>query len=176
MDEPKRLRGRPAGSKNKPKPPPSLIPDRLVPPSKIAKADYRYADPATLVARQFALVDWAQQALRNEVTAYEAGVFVDAKTIGKLVDLSNAITRNIESLKKYSELADEIKDRMTPEELLEAALKKVEGQDLATLNYAIKRLRAYRERLAPVNRGEEAHIGGSVERTATDAIASLDDE
>ena len=58
--------------------------------------------------------------------------------------------RTIDALKKSSDLAEELARRMTPAQLLEAALRKVEGQDLATLTYAIKRLCAYREKLAPV--------------------------
>lgn len=174
----KRKRGRPAGSKNKPKREPApLFPprdfERLCPPGTVPKADYRYADPATLVARQFSLIDWAQQALRNRMMQYEAGVHVDDRDIKQITELSNSLARNLEGLKKHSDLADEMKNRMSPEELFEAALKKIEGQDLPTLRNVIRRLRFYASKMAPESPEDKMALG---DVRATDAIASLGDD
>jgi hypothetical protein len=175
---PRRKPGRPAGSKNRLPPPRQPIDlARLVPPANADIRDYRHADPVALIDRQFAIIDWAQQALRNEVTAQgfaNKGESIDSGSIKKIMDLSNALARNIEALKKHQDMAEELAKRMTPEDLLEAALKKLEGQDLRILNYAIKRLRAYRETMAPVNGVERMAIG--YEEKATDAIASLESE
>ena len=92
----------------------------------------------------------AQQAMRNEMkrSMQAKGEWISADDIGKLEKLSTAIIRAIEALKRSSDLASELSSRLTAEQLLEAAIKKVEAQDLATLNYAIRRLRAHRDRTA----------------------------
>lgn len=148
----------------------------LVPPSTKPLEDIRTVDPDTIVARQLTMLDWAQQAMRNEMKrAMQAkGQWIVAEDISKLEKLSMAIVRAIEALKRSSDLASEMAARMSPEQLLEAAIKKIEGQDLATLNYAIKRLRAHRERLAPVGGLDKIQMGEPA--TATAAIAELVDE
>lgn len=174
----KRGRGRPIGSKNKPRPelPEPVASVRLVPPMNHQIQDYRHADPLAMIDRQFSIIDWAQQALRNEMTGGFAAkgehVSIDVR---KITELSNALARNVEALKKAQDVMEELAKRMSPEQLLEAAIRKLEGQDLKTLNHAIKRLRAHRERLAPVTGGnaERAQIGSADEEKATDAIASL---
>lgn len=167
MDTEPRKRGRPPGVRNKPA-------VRLVPPATIVGEDYRHADADAIVSRQLAMLDWAQQAMRNEMKRAMGGkgVNVSLEDIQKLEKLSNAVVRAIDALKKSSDLADELASRLTPEQLLEAAIKKVEGQDLATLNYAIKRLRAHRERLAPVDGISKIQMGEAA-GTAIDAIAGL---
>lgn len=113
------------------------------------------------------MLDWAQQATRNEMLrAYQSkGVTIDLKDIERLESLSNAIVRTIDALKKSSDLADELSKRMTGEQLLEAAIKKIEGQGEKTIKYAIKRLRAYVETLAPITGGDLVIMG---ERTPSD--------
>jgi hypothetical protein len=164
-DQPKR-RGRPPGSRNKPK-------DRLVPPSTKPLEDIVPVDPDSLVARQLTLLNWAQISLRNEMKkAMQAkGEWISAEDIEKLTDLSQALIRTIDALKKSADLAAELASRMTAEQLLEAAIRKIEGQDVATLNYAIKRLRAHRERIAPVGGMDKIQMGEPA--TATAAIAEL---
>jgi hypothetical protein len=122
------------------------------------------------------MLDWAQQAMRNEMKrAMQAkGQWISSDDIAKLEKLSMAIVRAIEALKRSSELADELAARLNAEQLLEAAIRKIEGQDLATLNYAIKRLRAHRERLAPVGGFDKIQMGEPA--TATAAIAELAEE
>lgn len=129
------------------------------------------------------MLDWAQQACRNEMqrAMQGKGLHVDISDVKKLESLSNAIVRSIDALKKSSDLADELSKRLTPEQLMEAALKKIEGQDLATLNYAIKRLRAHRERLAPTTVHDRRQLGELATATTPavtgrSAIAALEDD
>ncbi len=170
---PKRKRGRPVGSKNKK--------DALLPPSRMAAAspgvgeDFRHSDISTIIARQFSMLDLAQQAVRNWMLAGAAsadGLHVGEGDLAKLEKLSNAIVRAVDGLKKSSDVADEMSKRMSPEQLLEAACQKLEAQDLPTLRYFIKRLKAYSERLE-LELPEKVALPTD---KATDAIASLGDE
>lgn len=167
MDTEPRKRGRPPGSRNRPKVP------RLVPPSTVALEDYRYCDPEALVARQLSMLDWAQQAMRNEMKRAmgETGEWVTFEDVQKLEKLSNSIVRAIEALKRSTDIASELAARLTPEQLLEAAIKKIEGQDLATIDHAIKRLRKHRELLAPKDGYAIISQGGKA--TAAEMIAGL---
>lgn len=165
MEEAKK-RGRPPGSRNK---------GRLVPRSDEPLADYRHADLDAIIDRQFTLLDWAQQALRNEMSRGfgEKGEHISSADVGKLSDLSNALVRACDALKKHNDIADELEKRLSGGKLLEAALRKIEGQDLATVRYAIKRLRAYLETMTPDKR---EHDRGPAPTVASSAIASLDDD
>lgn len=164
MEEAK-LRGRPKGSRNK---------EREVPPGQKPMADYRHADPDSLVSRQLGLIDWAQQALRNQLKTegLRPGSLCTVADVSMIEKLSSSLVRAIDALKKSADVAEEMASRMSPEQLMEAALAKIEGQDLPTLNYAIRRLRAHRDRLAPVT-GADAVQLGDVTIPATDSIASL---
>lgn len=139
-----------------------------------------------MLSRQLSLISWQQQALRIKMfggVKSPEQALDDIRRGGKttypedtkeLLDLSNALTRCMEGMKKHSDLASELASRMSAEDLLEAAIQKLEGQSLATLNYAIKRLRAKRESLAPVGGLERFAIGREAEdEKATTAIASL---
>lgn len=132
-----------------------------------------------MVERQAALIDWAQQAIRNEMNRAlgNKGTFIDERDVKKLSELSNALVRCLEAIKKADDLEELIKNRLSGEQLLELALAKIEGQDLPTLNYCIKRLRAHRERIAPVAGLDKMQMGERklepAEQTATDAIAEL---
>jgi len=160
--------------------------DRLVPPTASKHDDFAHADPATMLSRQLSLISWQQQALRIKMfggvkTAEQAlddvrkgGKITYPEDTKELLDLSNALTRCMEGMKKHSDLANELASRMSAEDLLEAAIAKLEGQSLPTLNYAIKRLKAKRESLAPVHGRERVSIGPKDEdEKATSAIASL---
>lgn len=175
--EPKK-RGRPAGSKNKP----ALVrPEdeaRLVPPSSTPKADYQHPDPDALVSRMLSLLDWQMQALRNEMTrAYQSkGVSIDVKDIERLEKLSNTLVRSINALKQSHELAEELAKSWTPEQFLERAALKIEGQDAATLRYYIKRFRAHLEKISPSTAQDRQQMGEPAKlRTGADAIAALED-
>lgn len=146
-----------------------------VPPSSTPLNDYRHADPAAIVSRQLTLLDWAQQAMRNEMQRAmgQKGSWIGREDVDKLEKLSNGIVRAITALQKMADLTDELARRMTPEQLLEAALRKVEGQDLATIRYAIKRLRAYHNEVGIKGGAATAQQGGPM--TAAESIAGLDD-
>lgn len=196
--EPKRGRGRPKGSKNKN--PYVRTTDytrgesmtgggpREVPPTASMQQDFAHADPATMLSRQLSMISWQQQALRikmmggvkSDETALKdircGGKITYAEDTKELLDLSNALVRAIDGMKKHSDMANELAQRMTAEQLLELAIAKIEGQSLPTISYAIKRLRAKREALGPVGGLERHSIGYTEDSKATDAIASLLDE
>ncbi len=165
MQDEKR-RGRPPGARNKPKVPSPTLPNTA----------YHHADPSTMIARNLALIDRVQIGLQNEwdkAFAKDPGrFFATREEVQQLQALANALVRTIEALKKSSDLADELAKRMTPQQLLEAAVRKLEGQDAATIRYFIKRLRASLELLGPVTERQDVVMG----MTATDAIASLDED
>lgn len=171
VDTEKPRRGRPPGRRNRP------VLDRpiLTPPSTEPMRDYAHADIETIISRQLSMIDWAQQALRNEMMrAYQAkGVSIGAPDLQKLETLSNTIVRTVTGLKASSDLAQEIAKRLSPSQLLEAALAKVEAQDRATLKAAIKRLRGYLEKLGPVSFQDRQAMK---EVTSGGAIASLDED
>jgi hypothetical protein len=150
--------GRPKGSKNK------RVAGIGPPNPNRPLADYDHADPETLIARQFSIIDTAQQWLKAEMEAVARG---ESETVGfdvrRIHELAQALARTLESLKKSADLADEMAKRLSPQQLLEAAIKKLEAQDLATIEYAIKRLRDVRRDVAP----EASDV------RATDAIAEL---
>ena len=158
---PKRPRGRPPGSPNRPKF------RRPVDPTDETPGAYLHADPETLIARQFAMVEWAQDSLR--ANALKDGS-VDAVSMEKV---TNSLVRAIDALRRYSQMADALSERMTAEQLLEAAVKKVEAQDAASIRYTIKRLRAHLERIGAQPDSQALRDAGA---TALDAINSLGDE
>lgn len=174
MDSAPKRRGRPPGVRNRPKDEHGNPIPRLAPPSTKPLEDLRHADPDSIVARQLTMLDWAQQAMRNEMKrAMQAkGDWISHDDIAKLEKLSMAIVRAIEALKKCDEATTIMSSKLSAEQLLEAAIKKIEGQDIATLNYAIKRLRAHRERIAPVGGFDKMQMG-ETPSTAAGAIAEL---
>ncbi len=121
------------------------------------------------------MIDWAQQALRNEMMrAYQAkGVSIQTVDLQRLETLSSTIVRTVQGLKASSDLALELAKRLSPEEFLEAALQKIEAQDRATLRAAIKRLRNYMDKLGPVSGNDRQAMK---DETSGEAIASLGEE
>jgi hypothetical protein len=178
----KRGRGRPKGSKNRH--PALVIPNgpREVPPGLDPMDDYRHADPLAMVSRNYAMLDWAQQALRIEMKRgigdTSKGARVDQNDITKLLDLSNTLMRVLEGHKRALALAEELAKQKTPAELLEISIRKIEGQDLPTLQAVIRRLKEHRAKLAPITRRDEKMMTGLYRReaTAADSIASLGDD
>jgi hypothetical protein len=155
---PRKGPGRPKGSRNK-------RVSKIGPPNpQREKSDYEHADPSTFVSRQLSLIDTAQRWLRDEMTAIAAGEEELAGfDIRKLHELSQALCRTVEALKRASDVAEEMVKRMSPEQLLEAAIQKIAAQDRPTVEYAIKRLRETRRDMSPVDE----------EQPAADAIADL---
>jgi len=165
----KRKPGRPKGAKNKLRG--TLDGQRL----DEALQDIVHRDPATMVARQLQIIDWMQSAVKLEMKQAEKrrsveGWLIDIK---KIEQLSGALVKAFDAMKKAEGLADELSKRLSAAELLEIAIKKIEGQDLKTITYAIKRLRAHRERVAEKVAPTPNAKG---ELTAADALAGLDDE
>lgn len=143
--EAKRL-GRPPGVKNRAKP---------APPQRI--------DPEQLIEAQLQLLSDVQGALAEDFKrTREAGQkWVDGKFIMSLGRHSQAIAKAVETLKRSTDVAEEMAKRMTAEQLLDAALRKIEASDTATVNYAIRRLRAQRDatataQVAPIISAAEA--------------------
>ncbi len=187
---PKRGRGRPKGSLNKA--PPVFVtpmlqgptgPYRAVPPGCEPFDDYPSADALTMVSRHYAMIDWAQQALRQELKAglssHREGTRVSEDGINKLVSLGKALMAQLDAHKKALAVAEELSKNKTPAELLEIAVKKIEGQDIPTLVEIIKRLRLHRRALAPLHTSERSRMGGPEEwaqPTSASAIASLESD
>lgn len=159
---PARKRGRPPGAKNRPKLEIGL------PSLGDALDDYRHADPGAIIARQLTMLSDAQEHLRREMHAARKDLGIDYKFIERLEKLSSGILRGIDSLKRYDGLAEELQKRMSPAQLLDAAVRKVEGQDLATLNAVIKRLRFYRSKAAP------AAAVAAEEKSVAEELASME--
>ena len=182
MDEPtepvRRKRGRPPGVRNKPKAEiveaPAVVQakktvERMVAPSSVPMDDYRHADPAALVARLYSMCDWASQCLMNEMKVgigAKEGMRISALDIEKLVDVGNSLEKALSSHKRAIDILEKLKGSKTPEELLEIAIQKIEGQSLATLSATIKRLRDKRKTFAPLRAGEDKQIEDSTMETA----------
>lgn len=182
-DPPKRKRGRPPGRKNDATiaAEAAVNPVRLAPEASVPFEDYRHADMGSIIERQITMLDWAQQACRNEMKSgmQKDGKRIDLKDVEKLESLAQSIIRTVDALKKYEGVAAEIEKRLTPAQLLEWAIAKIEGQDTATLNAIIKRLRATRALIAPVNGLDKIQLGepsAKKEQTAVDAMRALVDE
>jgi vacuolar-type H+-ATPase subunit I/STV1 len=180
MDSKPKKRGRPPGARNKVKPADIVIPVHA--PS--AQTDYKHSDPDSLVSRLFLLIDWqlsaAKESMDTQMKKAAGGGprFYDADYGKSLVDMANALVRSIDALKKSSDIAEELQKRLTPQQLLEIALRKIEGQDVATINYAIKRLAAYRKMIGPITVQDKAQLGTQFTpgASAVDALASLEDD
>lgn len=180
MDEQPKRRGRPPGVKNKPKAP--TPPDEWVKPSPVlatAFDDYTVTDPLTMVSRNYAMLDWAQEALRNEMKkglSANNGARLAEQDAAKLVDVSNALLRTLDGHKKAIELAKRLSEDKSPAQLLEIAIRKIEAQDLATLQAIIKRLREHRARMGPVKKRDAITMDGQASAARSVAELGEDDE
>lgn len=186
MDEPpKRKRGRPPGVKNRPK---EVIEAEKAaekgawssPVSTVPFEDYRHPDPMAMVSRQYAAVDWAQQALQNALKTGigdrgAKGLDVFEGDMDRLVAAGNALEKALSSHKRAIDLMKHIQGEKTPEELLEIAIRKIEGQSLITLSAVIRRLRNTRKSRAPLIKGENFALGSdSMEQAMAEAIGDID--
>lgn len=158
-----RKRGRPPGSKNK-------RVARIGPPNPARpRADYQHADPDTLVARQFSIIDTAQQWLRAEMEAVARGEGqVNGFDVRRIHELSQSLSRTVEALKRSSDCAEEMAKRLSPEQLLEAAIRKIASQDRPTVEYAIKCLRELRRDMLAPDTEEQSAV------SAIETLADLD--
>lgn len=152
--KPKKKMGRPPGTRNGHKLTPlAKLPrwsNYISPP----KMDYRYEDIETLVARQLSMVGLAQDRIREEMIGvnkdgderYMGDKIVTTEDIERLLDLSATLVRSIDALQRCTKVAEELKSKLTPEQVLEAAIKKIESQDLNTLSNIIQRLARFRKK------------------------------
>lgn len=146
---PKKRRGRPPGTRNGRK---------LVPLSKVENwdayktpplMDYRHEDIDALVGRQLSMVGLAQDRIRQEMLGSadakcEKTITVD--DVERLVDLSNALVRSIDALQRATKITAELKSKLTPEQVLNAAIEKIKSQDVATLTLIIQKLAKHRNK------------------------------
>lgn len=160
---PARRPGRPRGSPNRPKPPPPAEP--------VLHGEIQHADPTTLIERQFVIAQWLQAAFREEIRRrmHSPNPSVGMDDVKRFEGLTVALDRAVNTLRRSSAMAEELAARMTGEQLLDAALKKVESQEPAYVRYAIKRLRLHLERIAP-------QVTPELPVTVIDALASLEDD
>jgi hypothetical protein len=175
-DEPvKRKAGRPVGSRNG---------NKLLPLGKLSKwdsytvphkMDYRHEDIETLVGRQLSMVGLAQDRVRQEMlgTTAEGEPGRIAKPITmddveRLNDLSNALVRSIDALQRATKVAEELKKKLTPEQVLNAAVEKIKAQDVPTITEIIRILDKHRKK-------DPRHNSAAKTIAAADSIASLED-
>lgn len=147
-DKPKKRLGRPPGTRNGHKLTPlSKLPkwsNYVTPP----KMDYRHEDIDTLVGRQLSMVGLAQDRIREEMIGvnpdgserFMGDKRVTSDDVERLVDLSSALVRSIDALQRVTKITAELQSKLNPEQVLEAAIKKIEAQDLVTFTNIIERL------------------------------------
>lgn len=171
--EKKPRRGRPPGKGNR-LTPISKLPtwsNYVVPP----KMDYRYEDIQTLVARQLSMVGLAQDRIREEMIGvdkdgkktYMGDKTITSMDIERLMDLSATLVRSIDALQRCTKVAEELQKKLTPEQVLEAAIMKIQAQEPHTLSDIIKRLNRYRLKHPKTN-------VRSMTIAAADSIADLE--
>jgi hypothetical protein len=182
LDEPvvapvKRGRGRPKGVRNKRPEERFAVPAAQVAPSVLPYEDYTAPDPMALVGRLYAEVDWGMTALRNMMkTGIGAakGMNVSYEDTEKLAKVSAALCNALVAHDRAIKLMDKLKEAKTPAELLEIAVKKIEGQDLATMSAIIKRLRDKRKSIAPMTGADNTRIANtSMEDSMEEAMKDL---
>lgn len=131
-------------------------------------SDYRAADPQTMVARQLSLIDWAQRQLANEQEQLSEGYVLSDDHVEKLLKVAGSLDRAVSSLARSSKLTEELAARMSPRQLLDAAIEKLEAQDEPTITYCVRRLRAARAKLTT-----KQFADAEAADTAVGALASL---
>jgi hypothetical protein len=140
----KRMRGRPKKKKEK-------LPSIAPPAWRRAASEIEHSDLQTLVDRQLVLAEWMQSSLREEIrrkmSASDPKLTMD--DVRRFETMTQALHRCFQTLKGADDLAEEMQKRMTGQQILEAALKKIEAQEPQTVKWAIKRLKAHMELATP---------------------------
>lgn len=175
MEEPKK-RGRPPGAKNKPKP---YEADRLMPQSTIPFDDYKHPDPLAMVSRLYTECDWAMQALHNSLRkgmGHASGERVSLEDSEKMARVAASLEKAIVTHGRAIKLTQALQSQKTPAELLEIAIKKIEGQTLATQRTILQRLRNTIARLGPVRVRETPGAAPPAEPTSMQNLAQEVDE
>lgn len=171
----KRKVGRPPGSRNgnKLKPLGKLVKwdSYTVPP----KMDYRHEDIETLVGRQLSMVGLAQDRIRDEMLGNTAdgkqasiAKSITIDDVERLNDLSNALVRSIDALQRATKVAEDLRKKLTPEQVLDAAVEKIKAQDIPTISEIIRILDKHRKK-------DPRHNSAAKTIAAADSIASLED-
>lgn len=195
----KRGPGRPKGSKNKPRPEPKSVsailatvpkgPREIAPSLGAPFEVYHTPDPLAMVQALYAEVAWRIQTLRNArklaIAAalqkdkandrVERGLQTDEAVVPILIDTANTLMKTLQSHEKALMLAEKLSKNKSPAELLELAIVKVMGQDLATQQAIVKRLREHISKLAPETAIDKVRTGESAlsNLTAAEAFAAL---
>lgn len=168
-DSPKKRRGRPPGRAGR----------KLAPLSKVEKwdayqtpimMDYRHEDIDTLVGRQLSMVGLAQDRIRQEMLGPVDALCEKTVTeddVERLVALSSALVRSIDALQRATKITAELKSKLTPEQVLNAAVEKIKAQDIATMTLIISKLIKHRNK----NPKHNKHVKTIA---AADGIADLE--
>lgn len=175
----KRRPGRPKGSRNKrgligSYPAVEVAPDitRVRPITTVPFEDYTAPDPMAMVGRLYAEVDWGMTALNNEMKkgiGASTGMRISFEDTEKLAKVAVGLEKALVCHDRALKLMDKLKEHKTPAQLLEMAIVKVEGQDLATLSAIIKRLRDKRRALAPLTVQDAKRISNTSMEDAMEA-------
>lgn len=153
LDEPRR-RGRPPGRRNK---------TPLVKDTEEVFPDQGAPDVDQILNDQLRYIAAAQKQI-----AKESQTGFTTTGLRQLHSISGALVRAVEALGRAAKVKEELASRMSPSQLLEAAISKCEQQDLPTLNMIIRRLTKFRA----------GKVGGFTPTlvTAADAIAAAQEE
>ncbi len=165
----KRGRGRPKGVKNKVRQPMAILQSGVMGDREKAPEqkpfDIFQTDPLSMVQRFYRELDFRLTALSNmrkmaKPESNEArGLKANPEEIVLLTDVSNVLLKSLQAHDKALALAEKLGKNKTPAQLLEIAIQKVEGQDIATLRGIIKRLRDRVTQMAPVTRQDKIQMG-----------------
>lgn len=192
----KRKRGRPPGSKNKPREPINVAaalsrvpkgPREIAPSLGEPFEVYHTPDPLAMVQALYAEVAWRIQTLRNARKLdkieqqrkandrVERGLQPNEAIVPILIDTANTLMKALQSHEKALVLAEKLSKNKSPAEMLEHSILKIMGQDLETQRAIVKRLREHLSRIAPETAADKMKTGESPlsNLTAAEAFARL---
>lgn len=155
-EEPRR--GRPKGSKNRVE----------VPSEGLRAAALEHADPTTLVERQFVIAEWLQTAFRRELKRRMNAptITIDIDDVKRFESITASLDRAVRTLANVDKVAEEMANRLSADQLLDKTLQKIEAQDPAFVRYAVKRLKAYLDKLVPKADPDRVPLGTLAELVA----------
>lgn len=186
----KRRPGRPPGAKNKPKKLPTKVSLGATPgpreraPSQQPFEIYNVPDPLAMAQALYAELAWRIETLRNMRklgggvgNRQGLGIEANEAAVPILVDTANTLLKALQAHKGAMDLAERMSKNKSPAELLELAVLKIMGQDLATQRGIIRRLRENLAALAPVSHTDKVQMGeakGFKSPGAVEGLADLD--
>lgn len=184
----RRKRGRPTGSKNRIKQPTAILNNAIVGERQKAPTlkafDIYAADPLAMTQRFYSELDFRLTALTNArkmkpQSKIDRGLQMDEQEIPLLTDVANVLLKAMQAHDKALSLAERLSKNKSPAELLEIAVIKIMGQDLATIRSIIKRLRDHVGAVAPSTRPDKIQMGDLPNpnaKTAAQAFAELGED